>query len=534
MIGQSQVAQHLRRLDSFKTKRQPLEKHWADCFAYTFPVRAHGLNGLKLDAASIEAQHARILHGVGTDSGRVLASGLVSGLTPANSMWAELDVNGATDEEKRWLSESSKLLWENIHATNFDAANFECMLDIVGAGWFALFVDEDKDEGGFTFEQWPIAGLYCGASKRGGQIDIIYRPYQLTAEQALKEFGNELSPEVIKLATDKPDEMVDFVHCIHPRETYVVNAALSKNLPIASVHIELKAKRPVRESGYHEMPVIVPRWELIPDSVYAIGQTSAALPDIRELNEIRRLELGSLDLAVAGMWIAQDDGVLNPRTVKVGARKIIVANSVDSMKELKSGADFNVAFSAEERLERQIRKIMLADQLQPQDGPAMTATEVHARIALIRQLLGPIYGRLQSEYLQPLIKRCFGIAFRAGIFETPPQSLVNRSYTVKYISPLARAQKLEEVSAIDQHVAGAMQVAQAKPDVLDNIDFDEALRYRGEALGVPAKVQRNAEDVVALRQAREQQQQEAAQQQQMQPMIDSAGKAIGQRIAGAA
>jgi hypothetical protein len=120
------------------------------------------------------------------------------------------------------------------------------------------------------------------------------------------------------------------------------------------------------------------------------------------------------------MWIAEDDGVLNPRTVKVGPRRIIV-NSTESMKPLLTGADFNVAFTAEERLQASIRKIMMADQLQPQDGPAMTATEVHVRVALIRQLLGPVYGRFQAEYLQPLVERCFGIAFRAGVFLPPPR-----------------------------------------------------------------------------------------------------------------
>ncbi|WP_239505045.1 portal protein, partial [Serratia marcescens] len=97
----------------------------------------------------------------------------------------------------------------------------------------------------------------------------------------------------------------------------------------------------------------------------------------KELNETKRMEKAAQDLAISGMWIAEDDGVLNPRTVKVGPRRIIVANSVDSMKPLLTGSDFNVAFTAEERLQASIRKIMMADQLQPQDGPAMTATEVH-------------------------------------------------------------------------------------------------------------------------------------------------------------
>ena len=66
------------------------------------------------------------------------------------------------------------------------------------------------------------------------------------------------------------------------------------------------------------------------------------------------MEKAAQDLAIAGMWIAQDDGVLNPRTVKVGPRRIIVANSTDSMKPLLTGSDFQVAFTAEERLQASI------------------------------------------------------------------------------------------------------------------------------------------------------------------------------------
>ncbi|MBZ4252048.1 head-tail connector protein, partial [Streptococcus pneumoniae] len=77
----------------------------------------------------------------------------------------------------------------------------------------------------------------------------------------------------------------------------------------------------------------------------------------------------------------------NPRTVKVRGGSVIVANSVDSIKPLPSGADFNVSFSKADQMRAEIRKLLMADQLQPQDGPAMTATEVHVRVALIRQLL---------------------------------------------------------------------------------------------------------------------------------------------------
>ncbi|MEG8916441.1 portal protein [Klebsiella pneumoniae] len=531
----------VKRADTLKANRQVHESVWRECYDYTYPLRGAGLSDEVLDAQSAKSKVARLLDGTATDSARMLASALMSGMTPANAQWLNLDSESLPDDAAAWLSTCATLVWENIHAANFDAEGYEANLDVVCAGWFALYIDEDREEGGFSFQQWPLAQCYVTSTRRDGIVDTIYRRYQLTAEQAIKEFGaDKVSKKIRDAAAKKPDDKFDFLHCIFPRENYVVNARLAKNLRFASYNVEVSGKLIVRESGYHEFPCCVPRWMKIPGTPYGIGPVYDALPDCKELNETKRMEKAAQDLAIAGMWIAEDDGVLNPRTVKVGPRRIIVANSVDSMKPLLTGADFNVAFTAEERLQASIRKIMMADQLQPQDGPAMTATEVHVRVALIRQLLAPVYGRFQAEYLQPLVERCFGLAYRAGVFPPAPESLQNANFNVRYISPLARAQQLENVTAIERLGANVANLAQVSPDVTDLVDTDEATRVIADALGVPAKVIRSSDAVEQLRQQRQQrQQQQAGQALMMQAGSEAAttagqqvGVALGQRVAG--
>jgi hypothetical protein len=232
--------------------------------------------------------------------------------------------------------------------------------------------------------------------------------------------------------------------------------------------------------------------------------------------------------------------VLNPRTVKVGARKVIVANSVESMKQLSAGGDWQLADARIAQYHAAIRRILMADQLQPQDGPAMTATEVHVRVGLIRQLLGPVYGRLQAEYLAPLAERCFGLAYRAGLFGIAPASLGGQNLKVKYNNPLARAQRLEDVAAIerlDQTLLAQAKLGEVVPGAaaaLDIVDFDEKLRTTIEGLGVPLKVTRDKDNLAAYREAKAQEQadnQAAAKQDEMQTMAAEAGM---QRIAKAA
>jgi hypothetical protein len=515
-------AQIIKRKESLRSLRTVHEDVWRDCFDYSFPIRGNGLWGEQNDTSTAKAKRAKLMDSTSTEGCRTLAASVMSGMTPANSRWFGLAVGHESDDEKRWLDESSELLWENIHAANFDAAAFECCLDMMAAGWFVLFIDEDRERGGLNFEQWSIDTVYCASSRRGGVIDSVYRDFELTVAQCVSEYGEGgVSDKVRQLyQAGKPDEKIKLVQAIYPRSAYAVGAVRAKNLPFASCHVEVESKKLVRESGFHELPVVVPRWVLIPNSVYAVGPMFDVLPDVKELNRLLLLEDAAAELAVAGMWIAEDDGVLNPRTVRVGARKIIVANSVDSMKPLLTGSDFKVSFTKKEMLQSQIRKMLMADQLQPQNGPAMTATEVHVRVQLIRQLLGPVYGRLQAEYLKPLIERCFGLAYRAGVFSPPPESLAGRDFHIVYVSPLAKAQKLEEVSAIQNTLMLAGEMAKVMPDVLDNIDGDEALRQIADGNGAPQTILRKEKDRDALRQQRQQAQQAQIQQAHQQAVTE--------------
>lgn len=522
-----------KRLERLRALRQPHEYVWKDCFDHSFPMRGSGLQGNTLTAQQGMDIKARLVDSTATDSGRILASSLQGGMTPASGRWFELDVHQADDQAKLWLDESADQLHEEIHNANFDSEGFEAMLDMVAAGWFAMYIEEDKG-GGLVFDAWPIAQVLAASTKASGMVDTVYRSYALNAAQCVSDFGEaNVSEFVRKKAMLEPDEMIEIVHAIYPRTIYADGAKMARNMPIASCHVEVQSKLVVRESGYEEMPVVVPRWSVIPNTCYATGPMFDVLPDARMINEMKRMDLASADIAIGGMWIAEDDGVLNPRTIKVGARKVIVANSVDSMKPLLSGSNWQLADERIAQLQASIRKLLMADQLQPQNGPAMTATEIHARIALVRQQLGPMFGRMQAEYLNSLVTRCFMLAFRAGIFGPPPESLAGRAFTVQYISPLARSQKLEDVTAIQSFNATIAQTAAVHPAVLDLIDFDEQTRTLANGLGVPFKTLNDADAVKAIREARAQQQAQAAQQAQSQQMQTMAADAAFKQKAAA-
>jgi hypothetical protein len=165
----------------------------------------------------------------------------------------------------------------------------------------------------------------------------------------------------------------------------------------------------------------------------------------------------------------------------------------------------------ETQLRTAIRQAYYSDQLQLQEGPQMTATEVQVRYELMQRLLGPTLGRFQSEFLNPLIERVFGIMFRAGALLPIPDAIQEAKMDIEYVGPLARSQRMEEAQAIDRLYQLAANVAQIDPSIMDNINHDEAIRMRATLLGVPKSILVSRDDVAEKREA----QQQAAMEQQM-------------------
>ncbi len=529
---------HVKRLEALKTKRTLVQNEWKRAYDNTYPLRGEmigndSVNGV--DAiGSAAGKTARIYDSTLKRSVRMLASALFSGLTPANSRWfSQYMINVDDDASKKWLDASSDIIWKNIHNCNFDTTGYESFIDYVIAGMFPMYIEPgDLNEGKlYNFSLWPLASCYFADSTGKGLVDTVYRLMQLTSEQAYKEYGDTCSAEVIKNATEKPDEPVQVLHAIYP---LTLNPGDVVTLPIASDHVEVKTKKILRRSGYNEMPIVVPRWMPIPNSVYSLGIVDDALPDHLTVNELVKFVLMNADLAIAGMWGAVDDGVINTKTVTVGPRKIIPMVSKDSFFPLQPATRFDVAALQKSDLQAQIKATLLSDQLHPDQGPQMTATEIHMRAQIIRQLLGPMYGRLQSEYMVQVVNRCFGIAYREGVLGDAPDTLRGRTSNISFQSPLARAQKLDDVAAMDRQEAALLNTSKfTGPAILDNYDWDKAARERSELLGVPAKLIVSEDDVKNIRQSRavamQNAQAAATKQQQQDKMMEMAGKNNGKQ-----
>jgi len=518
--GADYYAQHEKAL----TERRTLDETYKDCFDYTYPIMGAGLQGTSTEstAALNDATSQKVVKNydsTAAESCRLLASAIIAGFTPANSQWFLMQVlpkRGATTQVTghKWLDETAKAIWQAIHDGNYDSVGMQVFLTWAIGGWSPMYVDQDKD-GGIRCESWPMAECTLGQSMKDGPADIIRRKFKLSAAQAEKQYGLPNLPTSVQSDfKSDPEKQSEYLWIIQPRADYVVGAQTGKAMPIASVTIECSSKKIVRESGYREHPVMVPRWLPLPNSAYAIGPMYEALADTKTLNQLVQYVLMNAELAIAGMWIAEDDGVLNPRTIKIGPRKVVVANSVESMKPLQPASKFDLAFVMKENLETKIRRMLLADQLQLPNNDRMTATEIEARLAQLRNMLAPILGRLQSEFLQPFIARVYSLLLHSGQIEQPPEEIFKAgTVNIRYVSPLARQQRAVEVQVIDRFEQDLLQTAEVTQDtsILDIYDWENGKREKAMLNGLPLKLLRTTAQIKTLRDDRQQRQRQSNQ-----------------------
>jgi hypothetical protein len=195
------------------------------------------------------------------------------------------------------------------------------------------------------------------------------------------------------------------------------------------------------EGMFEHSPFVTFRWVKGAGELYGRSPVMTALPDIKTANKVVELILKNASIAVTGIWLADDDGVLNPANIKLVPGSIIPkAVGSAGLTPLQAPGRFDVSQLVLDDLRVRIRHTLLTDRLGPVVSRKMTATEVLERSSEMTRLLGAMFGRLQAELLNPLLNRAVGILRRRG--ELPGLSLDGRTVELQSRAPLARIRRV--------------------------------------------------------------------------------------------
>ena len=161
------------------------------------------------------------------------------------------------------------------------------------------------------------------------------------------------------------------------------------------------------------------------------------------------------------------------------------------------------------------------------DNSQMTAREVEERHQEKLLVLGPMMEQSNDDLFDPLIDRVFNIMLRRGMFPPPPKELHGQPLRVEYTSIMAQAQKLIGVASTERFIGFVTRTAAetGRPELLDKVDFDQAIDEYGDMTGVSSKIIVPDNRVAEIRQSRAQAEQERASMEAIPAMAQGASAA---------
>jgi hypothetical protein len=116
--------------------------------------------------------------------------------------------------------------------------------------------------------------------------------------------------------------------------------------------------------------------------------------------------------------------------------------------------------------------------------------------------IGPVFGRLESDYIGQVVERSFKILLRAGALPPPPEVLRGREVGFDYASPVEQARRQIEAAGAARSVELLAPFVEADPAIMDNFDGDAIARDTPEIFGLPQRWLRAREEVESRRAVR--------------------------------
>ena len=514
---QSQEFKNLARelksnLSRLMEQRSTWESHWQECADFMQPRKAE----ITQDRARGDKRNLQIFDATAIHALELLASSLQGMLTSSANRWFSLrykeDQLNDIDEAKEWLEDVTDKMYTAFARSNFQQEIFEAYHDLITFGTACMMIEGDEDQI-LRFSTRHIKELYIQENDKGF-IDTVYRRFKIPVHAAVEKFGLEnLSLETGKLFKKEPFEKIELVHVARPRTIYNENKLDKKNMPFQSIYFEFGSGHIIDIGGFKELPYVVPRYLKASTEIYGRSPAMNALPDVKVLNKMVETAMKAAAKQVDPPLLVPDDSMLSPIRMSAGSLNYYRSGSRDRIEPLNIGQATTVTLNQENQRREAIQKTFHIDQLMISSQRSMTATEVIQRNEEKMRILGPALSRLQSELLQPMILRVFNIMLRNKLFQVAPEVLANQEIDIEYVSPMALAQRSQELQSLVRGLELFTQISQVAP-VQDYIDENGLVKQIINLLGLPAKMIKSDAQVQQVREQRAAAQAQAMQMQQ--------------------
>jgi hypothetical protein len=425
-------------------------------FFYAVPFRnRYYLPGKEFQGT---AQNTRVYDTTAVEGVKTFVSKLHDTMTPPQVQWGFLEVDDSMVDDADQdvatlegaqieLSKYMRKLFNYIHASNFDVVINECYYDLA-IGTSALVINQYTDRDPFLCTSIPMDKLAIEEAVNG-KIESWFRTWQNLKIAEL----NTRWPKVVltdDLMSDLLGDPDAKVRMIYEGVAYFPN---QKKPYCYAVWCDTG----ILYSDYLESsPGIIWRFQKTNNETWGRGPVMEALPSIISLNEMARIELASANLNTFRPYMGFSDAVFNPHTFRLEPFTVIPIAPIGTggqppLIPLPVSADPNFGQLTIQDLRMQIKALLFAEQ--PQDAVGIqpqTAYELSLKQQNLAQKIGPLFSRLQQEFLWPVIKRFAHILHTMG--KLPYPKLGDIPILFKYKSPLSLVKGQQDVARVIQWV----------------------------------------------------------------------------------
>jgi hypothetical protein len=445
-------------------------------------------------------------------------------------------------EVRVWFEQATDDLYTVFSSPRFNFASqaFQVFLDELNIGTAFMMPLEGKE--GDPYFLTKHMKECCIMENDQERVDGFVRRWKWTAQQAFQWWGEKAGAAVLRsLENDKRQKQFVFYHRVIPRLKRDPGRADRMNKPFESVYVS-ELDGTISVGGFDEFPALVPRFSKVTGEKYGRGPGMTALPDVKMLNELMKLIVKSAQKVIDPPLQAPDQSFIAPIRTVPGSINWYRSGTpqMERIAPIVTGANLEVGDQLLESLRQSIGRIFFTDLARAPEqmtdpegaGKDITATYTLRQRDQEMVVLSPYLARHNEEFSDPLISRVFAMRWRKSArlrwninggspFPPPPPQISGQKFKVRYISPIALAQRASQLTGINQLVQQAQILAQIDPRVGRILDTEFILRTTGRDLNTPFLVLKTPQAV----QQQDQQDQAAAQQQQEAAYAANMGKA---------
>jgi hypothetical protein len=525
--------QIIKKQEQLKTLRGVWETHWQEIADFVIPRK----NQFTRKNVPGEKKGIELYDNTGMVSLEVLVAALHGLLTNPNTHWFSLQTGDPKVDDQDtvilYLQDLARRMHRILNNSNFQPEVYEYFLDLCSVGTAAMSVEED-DQSIVRFSTVPMHELFVAENAKG-MIDESHRVFEWTSRQIVEFFvpqGTPYTEDALKAVVGQKvankflngkDDKFEIVHAVYREQV-----TEREDMPYMSQYILKCDKMELREGRFRRFPYVVSRWSKTSGEIYGRSPAMTALPEIKTLNMMAKTVIKGAQKVVDPPVQMPDDGVVLPFRSVPGGVNFYRAGTTDRIEPIFNDSRIDFGYEAMRERQQRVREAFFVDKLNLVQSDRMTTVEVSQRVQEQLRFLGPLVGRQQTEFLRPLIDRLLDIMVKQDVngdlLGEVPEVLDNVELDVVYSSPVARAQRVSELESIEGALGSSMPLAQALPEIIDNLNPDEYLRTQFKLRGASQSVLRTKAEVDELRQARAEAQQAALQQQQQAMQVDQAAK----------